>query len=120
MGLARIKIGAIGIGTQRGTVATYVEGSFYINRFFRFTSYKNRNFLCIGTETIKCLSRFLTSERVATQIQDILRIIIKVTPSAAILQLRIIGIGIRAVATTIDIAMNIGENTHRVTTIDIS
>ena len=105
---------------QRGTVATHKDRPFDEDWLFFGASEKEGHLLSIGAHLVEGLCRLQTGERVTTQAQNVLRIIIEVTPEEFVLQCRVVGIGIRAVTATIDIAMNGGQDSHRVTTIDIS
>ena len=102
------------------TVTTHIEGTSDSDGILLRTSDKHRYAFRIRTEDVKRLYRFQTGERVTFQIQDFFWIIIEVLPLRIIFQLGIIGIGIRAVATAIDIATDITEDCYCGATIDVA
>ena len=105
---------------QRCTVATNKDRSLNKNGLIFLTSEEEGHLLSIGTHLVEGLCRLQFGESVTTQAQNVLRIIIEVTPEEFVLQCRVVGIGIRAISTAIDTTMNGGQDSHRVTTIDIT
>ena len=95
---------------QRGTVTAYEDTTLDDNRLLGvFSSIQTeRHLLGIGTEGIQGIDRVT-----AWVVVEVL-ILIKRS------QVSVVGIGIRAVATTIDVAKNAGVDTHGITTIDLT
>ena len=93
---------------QRSTVTSYIEGTVHNSRFCLSTSDEDRHAFSIRTEDVESLSRLKACEGIATQAQYLFRTVIKVTPVGVILQLGVVGIGIRTVTTTIDVTIDMG------------
>ena len=111
------------IFTHRGTVTTHIEGSVNDSRMILIrTPDEDGHLLSIGTEVVESSSglQFILHTRNSLCCQDVIWIVIEVTPFWAVLQVRIVRIGIRAVTATIDVAIDMGKDTHRVATIDIT
>ena len=106
---------------QRGTVTTHKDRTFDKDWLFFGTSEEEGHLLSIGTYFVEGLRRLQAGDSgIVAQPQDFLRIIIEVTPEEFVLQRRVVGIGIRTITTAIDTTMDSGQDSHGVTTIDIT
>ena len=113
---------------QCGTVTSYIDRTANDSGLFLRTKQADRHLLSMGTEDVQGLNRLIARGKSKRGIATVLlflclyllRIIIEVAVAGKVFQSSVVGIGIRAVATTIDVAGNGGIDTHGITTEDMS
>ncbi len=96
------------VGYQCGTVATHIDGTTDHRSIIRLSCHTDRHLLGIRTESVQGIDGGRTL------------IIVIVSPNDVISKIRIIGIGIRAVTTAIDITSDIGIDTYGITEIHLT
>ena len=90
-------------------------------RLILATQQSDRNALCIRTEFIEGLGGLHARENMVICLtQDLIDIIVEVPIDRVTLQILIVCIGIRAVATAVDITIHISTDTDRISAIDSS
>ena len=108
--------------SQRSTVTTHIETAIHDGRITFRTSYEDRHLLCVRTDKVEGCDRLevIRNTCYACCSKHFVRIVVEILPIRIVFQVRVVGIRVRAVTSTINVTFYASHDTYSIAGIDVT